>query len=173
MMPQRSHAPLRSALAMSAGLTLAGTTAMAAIAAPAWSATRPHSHAATAVMHSAVTVKVETVAKYGPVLVDQAGLALYYNIADKPKHWACKAACLKIWPPLVLTSGQMAAVHAKSLTGLGTVRGPSGLQVTWHGRPLYTFVRDSKGKVTGQGIAKVWYVAQLTKAAATTASGGW
>jgi predicted lipoprotein with Yx(FWY)xxD motif len=113
-------------------------------------------------MRSSVTVKVAVVAKYGHILVDQAGMALYFDKADKPpKHWACTGGCLSAWPPLVLGKGQMAAAHAKSLTGLGAVHGPSGLQVTWDGKPLYTYVGDSKGQVSGQGLGGVWYVAQV------------
>ena len=51
------------------------------------------------------------------------------------------------------------------------MRGPSQEQVTWHGRPLYTFVRDHKGSVWGQGIVQdgTWYVAQLAAPKATSA----
>ncbi len=119
-----------------------------------------------------VAVDEVSVAKFGKVLVDQKGLALYYDTANKPMHFACTGDCLTAWPPLVLAKGQTAALAGAGVTGLGTVRGPSGLQVTWKGNPLYTFVEDTKGTVTGQGIGHVWFVTQLpaatTKAPAST-----
>ena len=33
--------------------------------------------------------------------------------------------------------------------------------MTWHGHLLYTFIKDSKDKVNGNGIGKVWYVAAM------------
>jgi predicted lipoprotein with Yx(FWY)xxD motif len=119
-----------------------------------------------------VAVDEVSVAKFGKVLVDQKGLALYYDTANKPMHFACTGACLTAWPPLVLAQGQTVALAGKTVTGLGTVRGPSGLQVTWQGKALYTFAEDTMGTVTGQGIGHVWFVAQLsaatTKAPAST-----
>ncbi|HET9060895.1 MAG TPA: hypothetical protein VFN61_13320 [Acidimicrobiales bacterium] len=175
-MPQRRYAQVSAALALSAGMSLAAT--VAALAPPAWSATRvqaPHvALASSHQVHSSVSVKTIKVGKYGEILVDQAGLPLYYNSANKlPKHWACTGGCLGAWPPLLLGKGQKAPVHAKSLTGLGAVRGPSGLQVTWHGKPLYTYSGDSKGAVTGQGLGGVWYVAQVKMKAATGAGSSW
>jgi hypothetical protein len=70
-----------------------------------------------------------------------------------------------------LSNGQSKPVAGKGVTGLGVVKGPSGEQVTWHGKPLYTFVRDSKGKVLGQGIVQdgTWKVAQMVATASATA----
>jgi predicted lipoprotein with Yx(FWY)xxD motif len=117
-----------------------------------------------------VAVDLVSVAKFGKILVDQKGFALYIDSADKPPHFACKGACLVVWPPLVLPKGQAKPIAGKGVTGLGVVKGPSGEQVTWHGKPLYTFVRDSKGTVRGQGIKQdgTWFVAQIKKAAATS-----
>jgi predicted lipoprotein with Yx(FWY)xxD motif len=114
-----------------------------------------------------VAVRMVSVAKYGKVLVDQKGLALYYDNANKPPHFACKGACLVVWPPLLLPKGQAKPIAAKGVTGLGVVKGPSGEQVAWHGKPLYTFIRDSKGTVRGQGLKQdgTWFVVQATKSA--------
>lgn len=125
-----------------------------------------------------ITVKAAKVTGYGEILEDQAGLPLYYDTADKPpSHWACTHSCLTVWPALVLPKGQKKAVAGVGVTGLSTIKGPSGLQVTWRGKPLYTYDADSSGKVTGQGVANVWFVAQLrapSKSAAevTTTTGG-
>ena len=125
---------------------------------------------------SMVAVKAATVAKYGRILEDQSGLPLYYDTKDDPPHhFACSGDCLTAWPPLVLPKGQSKPEVGKGITGIGTIMSPSGTQVTWDGKLLYTFFRDSKGTVKGQGIGKIWYVVQLAAIHTTSASsgGGW
>jgi predicted lipoprotein with Yx(FWY)xxD motif len=116
---------------------------------------------------SPTEVELATVPKYGKILVTKTGLALYYDTANKPGKWACTGDCLTAWPALTLAKGQTAVMAGKGVTGLGTVKSPSGTQVTWHGKALYTFIKDKKGSVDGQGIGKVWFVAQAAKAAVT------
>jgi predicted lipoprotein with Yx(FWY)xxD motif len=135
---------------------------------------------ATAATQGKPLVHMAKVAKYGEILENSAGLPLYMDTANKPGKWACTGSCLTAWPPLTLPKGTTKVKAAAGVTGLGTVKGPSGLQVTWHGKPLYTFVRDSKGKVNGQGIGHVWYVIQVSAKAAkagsvtsTTAGSSW
>jgi predicted lipoprotein with Yx(FWY)xxD motif len=141
-----------------------GTAAAAGQASAAASSTR------TTTQH--VVVDLASVAKYGNILVDQKGLPLYYDTADKPPtHWACSGKCLVAWPPLLLPKGEMSATTGKGVTGLGTVKSPSGLQVTWHSKPLYTFYKDSADKVTGQGVGKVWYVVQPDAMTTTPTTG--
>jgi predicted lipoprotein with Yx(FWY)xxD motif len=137
-----------------------GLGALAAMGAPALASTSA----------APVEVKMATVPKYGKILVTSAGLALYYDTANKPGKWACTGGCLTAWPPLVLAKGQTKVMAGPGVTGLSTVKSPSGTQVTWDGKALYTFIRDSKNDVTGQGYQKVWYVAQ-PKATATSSSG--
>ena len=156
-------------LAAGAGATLFALSAMGAAGGTAFAAQK---HAKVAHAKDQVVVDMASVSKFGKVLVDQKGLALYVDTANKPpKDWPCKGACLTVWPPLVLTKGQSKPVAGKGVTGLGVVKGPSGEQVTWHGKPLYTFVRDSKGKVLGQGIVQdgTWKVAQTAASASGTA----
>lgn len=136
---------------------------------------------ATTTSTSKVVISIKT-DKYGAVLFDQKGLALYIDMSDKPPHFACTGACLTFWPALVLPKGQTAAVAGKGVTGLGIVKGPEGMQVTWRQKPLYTYAADSKGTVHGQGIKQwgTWYAANsktaltavpaTAKTAATTAN---
>ncbi|HMK98212.1 MAG TPA: hypothetical protein VK425_11740 [Acidimicrobiales bacterium] len=121
---------------------------------------------------SAVLVKTATVAKYGKILVNTSGLPLYYDTANKPGKWACTGNCLTAWPPLLLPKGQTKVSAAPGITGLGVVKSPSGMQVTWENKPLYTFIKDSAGNVRGQGLGKVWYVAQLKASTTASSSGG-
>lgn len=145
------------------GAASAGLATLVAIGGPA-AASGTGTLSAQLTSSSRVVVSEVTLPKYGKVLIDQKGLALYYDTANKPKIFACTGDCLTAWPPLVLKTGQT-LVAGKGVSDLGTVRGPSGLQVTWEGKPLYTFVEDSKGKVTGQGVGHVWFVAQLSASA--------
>ena len=166
--PRRRPRPAYFAAAVGAGAL--GVAALAVMGGPASATAGKALTKATAA--TKVAVDEVTVAKYGKVLVDQKGLALYYDAANKPMPFACTGDCLTAWPPLVLAKGQAAALGGAGVSGLGTVRGPSGLQVTWHGKALYTFVEDTKGTVMGQGIGHVWFVAQpsatTTKAPAST-----
>jgi predicted lipoprotein with Yx(FWY)xxD motif len=144
-------------LALLAGTVGIGLLSVSAAGA-AGAAARPATSGAAAMSS---VVKTATVARYGKILEDSKGLALYYDTANRPpSHWACTAGCLAAWPPLVLPKGHKATAPM-GVTGISAIKGPSGEQVTWKGKPLYTYVGDSAGKVTGQGIGRIWYVVQL------------
>ena len=172
--PRTAHRGRISPTSLLAASGLAGTAvAIALVAGPG--------PAATASMMK-VTVKEAKVATYGEILENSSGHALYYDTANKPpSHWACTGQCLTYWPPLLLAKGETTPAAGAGVTGLSVIKSPAGRQVAWHGKPLYTFASDKAGQVTGQGIQKVWYVAQPkapTKSAAevttTTSSGsGW
>jgi predicted lipoprotein with Yx(FWY)xxD motif len=149
---------LSSLLAMGA-LSVTGALGLAAVAGTASAAPTP-----AAVMATKVSVKMVVVSKYGPILETGNGLALYYDTANKPGKWACTGQCLKVWPALVLPKGQTKVDVGKGVTDISTIKGPAGVQVMWDKRPLYTFVKDKAGTIKGQGVAKVWFVAQLQAA---------
>ena len=100
---------------------------------------------------SLIVVKVMTVSGFGQVLTTSTGMALYTYGPDSKNHSACTGACATAWPPLTVT----AKVRPKGVKGLGTFRRSSTLfQVTYRGRPLYTYVGDTTaGSVTGNGVA--------------------
>ena len=132
-------------------LAAGAVTLALSLAAPMGTATAsPRPDLAASAM---VSVKAATVAKYGKILENQKSLPLYYDTADKPpKHLDCTGGCLSAWPPLVLSKGQKAPSVGKGVTGISTIKDASGVQVTWKGKPLYTFASDSKGTVTGDGV---------------------
>jgi predicted lipoprotein with Yx(FWY)xxD motif len=148
--------------ALAAGTATIGLS-LATLAGTASGANRP---AATTTSHVVVTMK--SITKYGAVLFDQKGLALYVDMSDKPPHFACTGACLTFWPALVLPKGQTTATAGKGVTALGTVKSPEGMQVTWRHMPLYTYAADSTGTVHGQGIKQwgTWYAANSKTAQA-------
>jgi len=97
------------------------------------------------------------------VLTTKTGRTLYSLSAEKKGKFICTAAagCTAIWHPLTVASG----VVPKGPVTLGTIKRPEGqLQVTYRGRPLYTFTGDKKsGQTKGEGLKDVgvWHVAFL------------
>jgi|SRR6476659_405227 len=93
------------------------------------------------------------------VLTANNGLTLYTLSAEKHGTFICKGSCLKDWHPLVVAKG----VKPTGPVALGTVKRPDGRrQVTFEGRPLYTFDDDShKGQANGEGFKDVgtWHAA--------------
>jgi predicted lipoprotein with Yx(FWY)xxD motif len=94
------------------------------------------------------------------VLTASNGLTLYTLSAEKHGTFICKGSCLKDWHPLVVAKG----VKPTGPVPLGTVKRPdNGLrQVTFEGRPLYTFDDDTmKGETSGEGFKDVgtWHAA--------------
>jgi predicted lipoprotein with Yx(FWY)xxD motif len=153
--PHRARLVSRAAAIAALGVAMA--LAMAGAGPAAAAARRP------AEIGAKVILKTATVHKYGRVLVTQKGHALYYNKDDSPSHWACTGACLALWPPLTVPRGETLSQMSARISGLGTVAGLTGLQVTWHGRALYTFSHDTTGTVKGEGADGVWFVAQLAR----------
>jgi len=93
------------------------------------------------------------------VLTANNGLTLYTLSAEKHGKFICTGSCLKDWHPLVVAAG----VKPAGPVALGTVKRPDGRrQVTFEGRPMYTFDSDSKkGDAKGEGIKDVgtWHAA--------------
>lgn len=104
------------------------------------------------------------------VLVSRSGMTLYSLSVERRGRFICTdATCLSLWKPLVVAKGT-------ALTGashLGTVRRPDGrIQVSYRGRPVYTFTQDRKpGDVKGNGFKDVgvWRPASPASGAAAPA----
>jgi predicted lipoprotein with Yx(FWY)xxD motif len=114
---------------------------------------------------STPTVVTVSTAKFGPILADAKGLALYTATGDTGSQSGCTGGCLTAWPPLLLAGGQSQPVAGPGVSGLGTFMRPQGVQVTYHGKPLYTWFKDTgRGQVTGQGVVDsggTWFVATV------------
>jgi predicted lipoprotein with Yx(FWY)xxD motif len=117
------------------------------------------------------TVATQSISGVDDVLVDSSGMALYTNDLDSRSKIACTDQCLAEWLPLAAPSGrQPGSDDASVQEKLGTVQRPDGSsQVTFDGLPLYTFVDDTPGQVTGNGFSDsfggddfVWTVATAT-----------
>jgi predicted lipoprotein with Yx(FWY)xxD motif len=83
--------------------------------------------------------------KVGTILVNGHGFTLYAFTKDGPKRDACVKikGCLHAWPALT-TSGTPIAGQGISASLIGTIKVKGvGLQVTYAGHPLYTYIGDT------------------------------
>ena len=98
------------------------------------------------------------------VLARTNGLTLYSLSAETNGRFICTGGCLHDWKPLVVRRG----VKPKGPVRLGTIRRPDGrTQVTFKGRPLYSFDGDTKtGEANGEGVKDVgtWHAAKVAGA---------
>jgi predicted lipoprotein with Yx(FWY)xxD motif len=107
--------------------------------------------AGTATVHTATATVQGTTET---ILVDEHGLPLYLYEPDTTTTSHVTGQLASLWPPLV-----SAAPTGTGVTGqLSTVKTSNGEQVAYNGHFLYTFVQDSPGHVTGQGVQD-FYVA--------------
>jgi len=108
------------------------------------------------------TVKVVS-SQFGRILADKKGQAFYLFAKETSEKSECYGACAKAWPP-VLTKGEPQADGAARSTLIGTTKRRDGkLQVTYRGRPLYYFEKDSPGQVLCHNVDQFggkWLVVQ-------------
>jgi len=99
------------------------------------------------------------------VLTNLQGRTLYTLSAEQNGRFICTGGCLSTWRPLLIAAG----TKPRGPVALGTVKRPEGkAQVTYKGRPLYSFSGDTKaGDVNGEGIEDVgtWHAATTSKPA--------
>ena len=92
----------------------------------------------------------------GKVLVDAKGMTLYTFDKDSGGKSACNGPCATNWPPLA------AGADAKA-SGDWTIidRDGGGKQWAYKGKPLYTWVKDTKpGDISGDGfLNNAWHIA--------------
>jgi predicted lipoprotein with Yx(FWY)xxD motif len=90
----------------------------------------------------------------GKVLTDAKGMTLYTFDKDSGGKSMCNGDCAKAWPPA------MAMESDKPVGDLKIIKRDDGtMQWADDGKPLYTFVKDTKpGDVTGDKFKDVWHV---------------
>ena len=146
-----------------------GITAASAGSSPASSRPPPATSAAAATVRTAsatVAGKTET------ILVNAAGLPLYYYRPDTAAKSFVTGALAQLWPPLTSAAPTAAGLNGK----LAVLNDAHGRQVTYNGHPLYTFADDHAGQVTGQGVQNFFVatpgLAQITRSSAPRAGPG-
>ncbi|MCU1494979.1 MAG: hypothetical protein JWO62_2743 [Acidimicrobiaceae bacterium] len=140
------------------GALVGSVVGVASISAPA---------SATARLTTATVVHTIKSAKYGTILVNAKGFALYTYAKDTKNHSNCTGGCVAAWPVLSVPAGVTPV--GKGVSGLGVATRANGVrQVTYHSKPLYRFASDTKaGQVSGQGIGG-FSVAKLATTGSTT-----
>jgi predicted lipoprotein with Yx(FWY)xxD motif len=112
-----------------------------------------------------VVKQVDNAALGKTVLTTTKGRTLYSLSAETNGRFICTASCLTAWHPLVVPAGTKPTGPVK----LGTIERPdSRTQVTFKGKPLYSFSGDTKaGEANGEGIKDVgtWHAAASGKTA--------
>ena len=130
---------LAAAAAIGGGITAAAATTSHASSRPAAS---QQAAATVRTVQATVAGKTET------ILVNGQGQPLYFFVNDTAAKSVVTGGLAALWPPL--TSASPAAT---GLTGkIAAVSDVHGDQVAYNGHPLYAFVEDHAGQVTGQGV---------------------
>ena len=117
---------------------------------------------------SKATVQIATVTVQGApetILEDAKGLPLYTYQPDTPTTSRVSGQLAALWPPLVAKT-PTAAGATGALRSLTT---GNGQQVSYNGHFLYTFVEDSPGHVTGQGVQNFFVATPAMAAQGSTA----
>jgi predicted lipoprotein with Yx(FWY)xxD motif len=138
-------------------LLILGAALFASIAIAACGSNTPSQPASSA----ADTVSVKSIDGIGDVLVSSGGMALYSSDVEAGGKIACTSGCTSFWKPLTADGGM--PMGAQGVGKLGTVKRPDGsMQVTAAGKPLYTFVQDSAGEISGNGAKDAFSGKQFT-----------
>lgn len=160
-------------IAVAAAATVGGVT----IAAASGSTTNAKTPGLGTVTNSATsardlaavgTVRAATATVQGKsenILVDAKGLPLYIYKPDTPTTSHVTGQLAALWPPLLASTSAVRGTDGV-LTSVATTNGD---QVAYDGHFLYTFVEDSPGRVTGQGVQN-FFIATPVPAAAVSAT---
>jgi predicted lipoprotein with Yx(FWY)xxD motif len=100
------------------------------------------------------------------ILVNAHGLPLYIYKPDTTVNSRVSGQLAALWPPLVATAPTAAGATGR-LTSVATA---NGKQVAYNGHFLYTFVEDSPGQVTGQGVQNFFVATPSLTAGASSAT---
>lgn len=123
---------------------------------------------------SGMTVSARAVTGVGTVLTDQSGKTLYTPQQEASGVIKCTGSCLSFWFPVTVGKGA-APRAAGNVTGkLGTIQRPDGggSQLTYNGKPLYTFKLDTgPGQVHGNNFSDHFGSQSFTWHAVTAAGG--
>jgi predicted lipoprotein with Yx(FWY)xxD motif len=99
--------------------------------------------------------------RFGPMLFDRTGQAIYLFDKEKTSTPECYNACAEAWPP-VLTEGAPQATAGARADKLSTTKRADGTtQVTYAGHPLYFYAHEGKNQVlchNVRGFGGLWLV---------------
>jgi predicted lipoprotein with Yx(FWY)xxD motif len=91
--------------------------------------------------------------KSNGVLVDAKGMTVYTFDKDSGGKSACTGQCTDNWPPVQAGTATLSEPYAS------VTRDDGSKQLTYKGKPLYTFTKDSKpGEKKGDKVKDAWHV---------------
>src|SRR5215467_3072812 len=119
--------------------------------------------------HGAV-ISARTLPGVGTVLVDRSGKTLYSPQQEAHGTILCTGGCLSFWFPVPASAGAALRAPGRVAGALGTVHRPDGVtQLTYHGKPLYTFKLDQgPGQAQGNNFTDSFAGTSFTWHAVTT-----
>jgi predicted lipoprotein with Yx(FWY)xxD motif len=144
----RRNAIIGGAVALSSFFAL-GAGAAASGAAPHTSSTGPLARVVNTTQPTLHTTTTQVGATTERILVNAKGLPLYYYQADTAKKSQVSGVLAQLWPALVSAKPTASGVKGTVVS----LKEANGRQVAYNGHFLYTFVDDSPGHVTGQGVS--------------------
>jgi predicted lipoprotein with Yx(FWY)xxD motif len=142
-----------------------------------YSSSQPSSTTASNTAGSgAETIAAAGNSELGTLLVDSKGFTVYNFAKDRGMTSSCYGACAEFWPP-VTTEGAPTSGEGAQASKLGTTKRKDGtVQVTYAGKPLYTFAEDEQpGEASGNGITAfgaVWNAVTPSGTVVASASAG-
>jgi predicted lipoprotein with Yx(FWY)xxD motif len=112
---------------------------------------------ATALLASLLALPVHAadapVHKSGGMLVDAKGMTVYTYDKDSGGKSTCTGQCAENWPAVKAGDAPLSAPYGS------IAREDGSKQLTYKGKPLYTFVKDKKaGDKAGDKVKDVWHV---------------
>jgi predicted lipoprotein with Yx(FWY)xxD motif len=129
-----------------------------------------------------MVISARTLPGVGTVLVDRSGKTLYSPQQEAHGTIMCTGSCLSFWFPVPVAAGVTVHAPAGATGVLGTIHRPDdGLtQLTYNGKPLYTFRLDqAAGQAHGNNFTDhfgsasfTWHAVTASGAPAGTAQPG-
>jgi len=127
---------------------------------------------------SGIVLSVRKLPGIGAVLADRSGKTLYSPQQEADGKIMCTGDCLSFWFPVRVAAGAVLRAPSGVSGALGTIHRPGLTQLTYNGKPLYTFRLDqAPGQAHGNdftdhfgGTAFTWHA--LTTSGAPAQTGG-
>lgn len=142
-------------------LTAAGVLVLTSACAGGTTVAAPSSESPEARGAATGTTIVARSSRFGRMLWGPKRQAIYIFQRDGRNRLNCYGACAKAWPP-VLTRGNPVAGPGIRRSLLGTTRRRGGrLQVTYAGKPLYSYAHEGPGQVLCHNVdlnGGLWWV---------------
>ncbi len=112
----------------------------------------------------APAIAVKTIS--GKSVLAYRGHSLYSPTQERHGKITCTGGCVKVWGVVKASAKKGSKVHH-----LGSIKRPGGKkQLTYKGKPLYTFIPEGKGKLSGDGLKDsfgghkfTWHVVKTKK----------